>query len=309
MDRNQRDGLIFVLIAVSGYSFLPVFTNKLFDTGLEPLDIAFWRFLIAAPLFWMVALRRERPSPLRGANPLPWRKLLALGTLMGVAATSAFMGLQRIPASTFVVLFYTYPTMVALLSLFLGERLRLQAWIALGLTLVGIALTAPDFSAGLSGDNLPGVLLAFLNAFVVAVYYILNARILRGHKAFVHATALILTGALLLMSAVTVVRGGAAVPANLTAWLLLLGLALVSTVMPVFSISHGLQRLGATRASILGTVEPVLTSLLAVIFLGDRIRPIQLLGGAFILASILILQARRSPTRRSLQPDTTTAGD
>ena len=111
------------------------------------------------------------------------------------------------------------------------------------------------------------------------------------------------------MSAVTVVRGGAAVPANLTAWLLLLGLALVSTVMPVFSISHGLQRLGATRASILGTVEPVLTSLLAVIFLGDRIRPIQLLGGAFILASILILQARRSSPRRSLQPDTTTAGD
>jgi drug/metabolite transporter (DMT)-like permease len=107
--------------------------------------------------------------------------------------------LERIPVSTFIVLFYTFPAIVALLSAVMGERLPVLGWVALGLTLVGIALTAPDFSVGLSGNNIAGgVILSLINAFVVAVYFLISSALLRGHTDMARASAWSVTGAFLI---------------------------------------------------------------------------------------------------------------
>jgi drug/metabolite transporter (DMT)-like permease len=293
MQRTQRDGVILVAIAVIGYSCLSIFTKKLFARGVEPLDIAFWRFAFAALIYWGIVFIRGQRRPKTGAVsiPLPRVKLMLLGMLFAGEAVVAFYGWERLSAGTFTVLFYSYPAMVAILGLFMGERLPVIGWIALALTLVGIALTAPDFSAGLTGGNFVGVLLALLDALQVAIYFLLINRVTRGHNDMVRMSAWTVTGALIV---ITVVAGsqGMTLPQG-DSWLFLIAIAVICTVLPVFALNASIQKLGAARASILATFEPLLTAVLALIFLGEVMLPIQWVGGIVIIASVILLQLRR----------------
>ena len=90
-------------------------------------------------------------------------------------------------------------------------------------------------------------------------------------------------------------------------WLRLLGLAIFSTVIPIFAFYAGMQKLGAARAAILSTIEPVFTLVLAFFLLNERIEAIQLIGGALILASVILLQLGRGEpeTQLAAEPQTT----
>lgn len=308
MSRDQREGLLLVLASVTSYSMLPVFIKAIQDAGLNSLDIATWRFALAVPFFWLMVRALRMPV---GDKPLPRLKLMAMGTLLAMAAVATFWGFERIPAGTFVVLFYTYPAMVAILSAFMGERLPLAGWGALVLTTIGIVLTVPEFGQGVGNDNLVGVLLAFMTALIVAIYFLLNSRILKGHSALGHASAWATTGALLFLLILIPFRAAqapgnfwdhlgeiafsmptlaASHPNGIELWLRMLGIATISTVLGGFFLTIGIQKVGAPRASIIGTVEPILTLIFTRIFLGEEMLPVQLIGGAFIVASVLLLQ-------------------
>jgi drug/metabolite transporter (DMT)-like permease len=211
--------------------------------------------------------------------------------LFALEALAAFIGFQYLPAATFSVLFYSYPAMVAIFEALRGERLSAVAWLALGMTLVGIVLTAPDFSAGLMGNNFVGVVMALGDAFMVAIYFMITSRLLRGHTDLVRTSAWMVTGAFLLLIGVGLVHGLKAPPAE--AWVYLIGLAVVSTVIPTFAINAGIQKLGSTRSAIVATFEPAFTAALAFVLLGEILLPIQWLGGAIIIASVILLQIRR----------------
>ncbi len=293
MDRTQRDGLLLILIAAAGYAFFPIFTKFIFDgSPLQPLDVLTLRFLLAAPITWVFMWARRLRPPKRGVvevDRLPRVRLLAMGVIFAFTAGAAFFALDRLPASTYTVIIYSYPAMVAILSLLLGERLSGQAWLALLLTVTGIILTVPDFQAGLA--DLGGVALTLLNAAFYASYIVLSGRLLRGHTHLAGASVWSITGSFLLLAAFTLTNG-VTLPNDLGVWLLLLGLAVVSTVIPIFAFYAGMQKLGAARASILSTIEPVFTLTLAALLLGERIQSIQVVGAALILGSVILLQTR-----------------
>ncbi|WP_286880180.1 DMT family transporter, partial [Cupriavidus sp. UBA2526] len=79
-------------------------------------------------------------------------------------------------------------------------------------------------------------------------------------------------------------------------WLALVAIALVSTVLAILTFFAGLQRLGASKASMLSTLEPVVTVVLAAVLLGEHIGPTQAVGGGLILAGVLWLTRRASGT-------------
>ncbi|MBA3530616.1 MAG: DMT family transporter, partial [Ardenticatenales bacterium] len=166
-----------------------------------------------------------------------------------------------------------------------------RSWAALLLTLLGIALTIPELGSGFQGSDPLGLGLGLLNAALYASYIILSSQFLRGQSALALASAWSITGSLLLLLALALLRG-LAWPVGVTAWGSVLALATVSTVMPIFTFYAGMQRVGAARAAILSTVEPLLTVMLAMILLGESMTPRQWLGGGLILISILLLQGQ-----------------
>jgi len=290
MSRDRLQGLFYVLVAVTGYSFLPSFTKAIYATStFEPLDIALWRFIFATPAIWLLLTFRQAPLP---DHPLPRRQLLGLGLVYSVAAITAFFGLQRIPASIYVILFYTYPAMVTLISvMFLRHRMPLLSWVALGLTLIGVAMTVPDFT-GMQANDMLGIGAAFLNAFAVALYYVLVGIVMRGHQAVVRGTAYVITGTLFVLLFFIPLRG-LALPQNIETWLGLIGLATVSTAMPITMLNMGINKLGAPHASIMSAVEPLLALVWSMVLLGETVVGIQWLGGVLIVISVILFQLKR----------------
>jgi drug/metabolite transporter (DMT)-like permease len=85
----------------------------------------------------------------------------------------------------------------------------------------------------------------------------------------------------------------AQVPA--TAWFGIAGVGLVSTFIAVQTFYAGAHRIGAARASLISTIEPIWTISLAGLLLGESLTSIQLFGGALIIGGVVLSQTGGAP--------------
>jgi drug/metabolite transporter (DMT)-like permease len=168
------------------------------------------------------------------------------------------------------------------------ERASLRTALALVLASGGLVLVLAGAAAG-ALDPLGTVL--GLGAAVVYTAYILTSEGVAARLAPLALSALVCTGA-----AVTLTLGALAAgdldPAGVSAagigWLA--ALAVVSTVGAIGLFFAGLRRVGPTAASILSTLEPVVTVALAFAAFGDTLAGPQLAGGALVLAAVLAVR-------------------
>jgi drug/metabolite transporter (DMT)-like permease len=298
MNRTQRDGLLLILISAAGYSFFAIFTKFVYDNStFNPLDVLVWRFVVATPITWLAMLWMKRGQLASTAGHMPRTRLIGMGFLFGVVAMVAFFAVERLPVSLYTVLIYTYPALVAIGAILFGERLSGRAWTALGLTLIGVVLTVPNLFQGFGGVDPIGVALVLANAASYALYILLSNRALRGVTDLSTASAWSITGSFIYVLPVILIRvlqgGSTTMPPNLNVWFGLLGLAVLSTVIPIFTFYAGMHRLGAPRAAIISMIEPVLTLVWAVIIRHENLQFIQIVGGACILISVILLQLQR----------------
>ncbi len=171
-------GIILVLVSAAGFGSGALFVQPLYDAGMVPLTVMFWRFGIAALFGWgFLLLSSGRRRSLRS---LPRRRvavLLLLGALYVGNSYAFFAALQVVPIALTSIITYLYPAMVAVMATRFVRRLEgRRAWIALGISLVGVALTLGGIPAG----ELPplwGLALAFANGLIYAIWIILQARL------------------------------------------------------------------------------------------------------------------------------------
>lgn len=287
-------GAGLVLLSAAGYAMLPILVIFVYDeTSLNPTDLVLWRFILASGFMWLfVNARRETPE-IRALSSRQIVKIGLLGALFGGAVFFAFFALDRIPASTYTVLLYTYPASVALISSFLGEKMGALQWGAIALTFIGCLLTV---GGRIEGGDLLGMLFAIGNGTSYAVYLVIAQRNETNVSPFAFG-AVSMTGTLIAVVPFAILDG-VIVPENLNGWLAIVGLVLIATILPILTMLEGVRRIGAANASIISTVEPAMTVILAAILLHEKLTLPQLIGGGLILASVILLQI---PTLRAAQ--------
>ena len=292
MSRREREGFIWILLASAGFSIMPTLVKITYQhSTFEPIDIAIWRFLIAAPVMWTVVLYRRRSVAALPKSDAPVIPALLIGIIISAAVLAAFFALERLPASTYIVLLYTYPAMVVLLSALFGERIGYRAWLALTMALTGVFLTVPDFFGVEVGDWF-GVALVLANAAIIAIYYMLSKRALNGVVDLSGSSAWMMLGTLLVLLLLIPLRG-LQMPQNQQTLATLIAIAALGTVLPVFAVNIAIQQIGAARASLISTVEPPLSMIVSMVVLGEAIFALQWLGAALIVGSVIVLQFRR----------------
>jgi drug/metabolite transporter (DMT)-like permease len=172
---------------------------------------------------------------------------------------------------------------VAILSaVFLKSRLTRLKIIALGLATLGAALTANP-----QGGQWTGILLALSAAAIYAVYIIVGTGVMQKVSA-VQSSTVIFASAGMVYGALTAIQGPHW-PVTRAGWLAVGAVVILATIIPVVTFLAGLKRIGPTDASMLSTLEPVVTVILAALLFGERLRPISLVGGGMILAAVLLL--------------------
>jgi len=256
-----------------------------------------------------------RRRALRSVRPQTALVALALGVLYVGNSGTYFAGLESVPASLAALIVYIYPALVAVLSLRFGQRLEgLRAWSALVLALVGVAFAVGGIDPS-HAPPLTGILLIVASPIIYAGWIVLSAR-LSGERTdrvgsdseegaqtavaaafMMSATAgvywiggLFLNGSPLTGGVASPLLPGA-IPA--AAWPGLLGVGVVSTFLAIQTFYAGARRIGAAQASLVSTVEPLYTIALAALLFGERLGPLQLAGGALIIAGVLIAQTGR----------------
>jgi drug/metabolite transporter (DMT)-like permease len=199
-----------------------------------------------------------------------------------------FVSLRFLTAGIATIVLYTYPTfVVALSAIFLGETVTVRKLIALGLATVGIALVV---GSGMTDIDPLGVGLALGSAACYAVYTT-GSRMLSPSISPRPLMIGILVGTTVSMLVYGVLDGGLALPTGRDEWWLVLGLALVSTVIPHLLFYEGVSRLQASRVGVVSTAEPVVTVVLGVILLGETVTLSVLAGGLLVLCGVLVVQS------------------
>lgn len=298
-------GAGLVVLAATCFGTLGPLSRFAGDAGVDSLTLVTWRAAIGAAV--VGAFIGLRVVPL-SARPVSMRSLpagdrwfmLAAALANAVLNLAAFIAFERISIALTLLIFYLYPVGVAAASsLWFGEHLDGPRWTALGVSLGGMGLVV--IGAGSLGSLDPlGMGLAFL-AGLAQVFYILAARHGFARVPGAQAAALTMGGAAACyVVAATLIGslGTLAQPLGSSAALVPVALAgIIGAGVPTLAFILGIRRLGAPRAAVLSTLEPVVGTGLAAWLLAERPAPIQLLGGLLILVAAVVIQLGPGPTR------------
>ena len=136
-------------------------------------------------------------------------------------------------------------------------------------------------------ETLAGIAFGLLSALFYGGYILVGSRVLRGLPP-VASTATLLTSTAICFAFAALVLRQAPPPASTQVALVVAGIVLFSTVVPILTQMKGMPEIGSSRAAIIGTLEPLVTVILAMLVLHDRVTAWQLAGGALIVASIAV---------------------
>jgi len=286
-------GILICLAGTAVWSTTAIFIAHLSNHyRLPPLVLAFWRDLFVA-LGLALGLSLLRPALLRISNP---RQNLvffvAYGFTLAVFNALWTTSVALNGAAVATVLVYSSPAFTALAERRLfGERFGLARGVALVLSLAGCVLASGAYDRDAWSVNPLGIVVGLSGGWAFAAYSLFGkAAHRRGISpwtatfgAFTMATAFLL----LLQRRATLFWLGP----QMGGWALLATLALVPTIGGYGLYTVSLAYLPAAVANIIVTLEPVMTGIMAYLILGERMTPIQLLGGGLILTGVFLLQA------------------
>lgn len=279
------------LAVVSGaalWGFISVFVRGLTALGFSSMQIVVLRSVLGCLFLGGFLLVRE-PAALRVQVRNLW---CFVGTgLLSLAFFNwcYFTAIRESQASIAVVLLYTSPIFVMLLSAAVfGEKITRKGLLAVALTFIGCVLVAGP--AG--GLTLRVLLIGLGSGFGYALYSIF------GRFALRHYGSLAVTFYTMAFSLLAVVP--LAGPAQTVALVMerpqaliwAAGIALFCTVLPYILYTWGLGRMPAGRAAVLATIEPVVGALLGFFAYGEPMGAAKLAGMALILSAVLLLREK-----------------
>ena len=304
MPRALAVGIALTIVSAFAFGSGALFAKPVYAAGVGWHVFMAWRFLIGAGLAWLlIAARPGARAALRRMDRRAVAVSIGLGVLYTGNSATYFAGLETVSASLAALIVYIYPAVVAVISLQVGQPLRgRRAWLALAIALAGVALAVGNIDAA-AAPPIEGLVLMVASPLIYSVWIVLAARLSGEDREDVGSDAgagadPMAAGAIMLTATATtywlsaLVLGRPVLPAQIpgAAWFGIAGVGVVSTFIAVQAFYAGAHRIGAARASLVSTVEPIWTIALASLLFGESLGPLQLVGGAMILAGVVIAQ-------------------
>ena len=281
--------------------------------GVPALVIAFWRDVFAsAALGLFLALKAPRLLKVGGRD---LRYLAANGAVLAVFNILWTLSVVRNGAAAATLLVYSSGGFTVLLGrLLFRERIGLAKAAAVAASLAGAALVSGFFAQGAAAADALGVVAGLASGLAYAAYSLVGkggAR--RGISPWTNVCYSFGTAALFLLAArglpAGILPAGAVGSGELflpdrpaEAWGLLVLLAALPTALGFGLYNASLAVLPAGTANLLASTEPIFAAAMAYAFLGERLGPEALWGGALILAAVLLLGLGREDEGGAARP-------
>ncbi len=291
MKPTEIKGYALAALAAAAYGTNPAFAIPLYEQGMNPNSVLFFRYLFGIPLIALVMAARGVPFRLSREEIGP---TAILGILMAFSSLALFESYKYINSGIASTLLFVYPVMVAVMMIFFfHEKMRMSVVLCLVIMSVGlILLMKPQGEITLSPF---GCLLVMVSALTYALY-IIFVNVSKVIKAI--PTSKLLFYVLACGSAVYLAMiplgNELTMPTKESGWLNLTALAVIPTLLSLTCTTKAIQLIGSTPTAILGALEPVSAVLLSVTVLGQSITPRDIAGGILIIIATTIVIGDKS---------------
>lgn len=282
-------GYGYIFAAAALWGLIGPFAKLAFQEGVAPLEVAFWRAVLAWLCFGAQALWQRQVRVAVADLPA-----LGLFSLTGVFLFygSYQLAVQKGGAALASVLLYTAPAWVALMAgFFFKEKMTPIKIMALAATLMGVALVSlgPGGAiGGASGQVAAAVFFGLVAGFCYSLYYIFGKHFGAKYPAATVFFYILPMGAACLLPWVPFA------PKSWTAWWALVWLAVFSTYGAYHCYYAGLKHLEAGRAAIAATLEPVVAAVVAFFWWGEFFSLAGYIGSGLILTAVILMVSDRS---------------
>jgi len=296
--RHLFIGTLMVLVAAVALSSKAIIVKLAYVYSVDATTLIALRLAFSAPFFIALAIwaRFSESRPTISKHDA-W-VVVILGVVGGYAPMWLdFSGLVYVTAGLERIILFLYPTMVVVISAVLfKQRIGRREIFALVASYIGVGLAVghdfTEFKSGV-GDTLLGASLVFASSLVYAGYLVYSGRIIPriGPASF---TAYNMLAATVASELHFMFSQDVGVLFNFPApvyWLSLL-MAIVATVLPAILLSVGIHRIGSSKASLVSSIGPVSTILLAYVFLGEGITWLQIAGTVLVLIGVLAITVK-----------------
>lgn len=302
---DDRTGLGYAMVAVAATLFAVngTVSKVVLGSGLSSLELTQIRSGGAAIGFLGFLLLFARSTFRVGRRELAFLVVFGI-TGIGFVQWLYFIAIDHLPVGIALLIQFLGPVLVALFARFVyREHIRRRIWAALVLCIAGLAVVV-EFWSGLAFSTL-GITAALGAAFALAAY-ILMAERERKHRdpaslsfyGFLFATLFWAVINPLWQFPWEVLDDTVSLQGNLSehtapVWILVAFIVVVGTMITFTLLTGALRHITATRASIVATLEPVIATVVAWLWLGETFGTAQLIGGAVVLTGIMLAQTAR----------------
>lgn len=285
-------GYLAGAVAAATYGTNPLFALPLYENGMDPDSVLFFRYLFAIPMLGIMLKMRGRNLKLNKNEVVP---LIILGILVAVSSLTLFLSYHHMDSGIASTLLFVYPIMVALImALVYKEKVTLQTALCIVLALTGIGLLC-NMSEGAT-MSMTGVILVMTSALSYAVYIVGINRPSLKNIATLKVTFYVLVFGLFLFIFRLNFGADLTFPTEWYLWFNLLALALFPTAISFLCITSAIQCIGSTPTAILGALEPVTAVFFGVLVFNEAFTLRIGIGICLIIVAVtLIIAGGRIP--------------
>ena len=262
--------------------------------SMDSYGIVFWRVAVglAAILIILFIKRRQDQKEQKAAVSLrrACHRHIAYnyisGAAQGISWLFLFEAYSRAGVGLSTLIYYFGPALVMALSpLVFKESFTGKKAVCFAAVLCGMLLVNKQSG---SGNDFTGILFAAISAVFFALMMIFNKK--ATSVTGISNAMIQLAGALPVTLIFAVFKGGIPVPQSMEDFFLIIIIGAVNTGLGMFLYLSSLGQLSIQTASVCGYIEPLSALGFSVVLLGESMLPIQMLGGAMILAGALFME-------------------
>jgi drug/metabolite transporter (DMT)-like permease len=288
-------GILLAIGAVLAFSLRPVLIKLAYGYVRDPITLIALRMMFSLPFFLAAALWSGRGAQGRTLTRRDLIVVFGLGAIgYYLASTLDFLGLQYVTAGVGRLLLFVYPTIVVLLSAAIFKKpIRRRDVAALAVTYAGVVLV---LSAAVGGENLDlplGAALVFGSALAYAVYLVFGAEVAQRIGAIRFAALAVSAACLCCILQFLLLRPLAALSLPTEVYGLVVIIAAVCTVIPIFMTAEALRRIGANQVAMIGAVGPVAAIAFGAVMLGESMSLAQLAGAALVIGGVVLATVQK----------------
>lgn len=283
---DRVNGYIFAALAAAFYGTNPIFAVPLYGTGMNPVSVLLFRYLLGIPLLAAIVIFRSE-------RLLPWARevfpVALLGVIMALSSLTLYEAYTCMNAGVASTLLFMYPILTSLLmSLFFHEKFRPVTGVCLLVMGTGLYLLMDPAQDG--SIDMKGFALIFVSSLLYAVYLVMIkvSKVLPYIPAVQSLLYQLLSGGLVFLAAVAA-GDRLILPETLFDWGNLAALALFPTVLSLLFTIRAIRRIGPTPTAIFGALEPITAVALSILLLGESLTVREFVGGALIVLSTMLV--------------------